>query len=160
MCVWSGSSKSTPFLALKKRNPSIYLPIVIVTLPGMFILAVAWQNQENLKPANTLISLEIHPVWSQNCSVSSGFHCRVITGSLIALKGSHFWFLFSILERPRLIWVFARRTCHFVGFIVLRLIWRFSWNAKNNISKDKFSETEPFKVYMYTLKPRKRIIHI
>ena len=28
---------------------------------------------------------------------------------------------------PRLIWVFAGRTCHFVGFVTMRLIWPAVW---------------------------------
>ena len=36
-------------------------------------------------------------------------------------------------QMPKLIWVFARRTCHFVGFVILRLIFlpfsAYSWRT-------------------------------
>ena len=32
---------------------------------------------------------------------------------------------------PRLIWVFAGHTCHFVGFVVRRLIWGSTWSWKH-----------------------------
>ena len=34
---------------------------------------------------------------------------------------------------PRLIWVFAGRTCHFVGFVTRRLIYGSHWIHKNQL---------------------------
>ena len=73
-------------------------------------------NKMIVSPAKTLISLGIHPVWSES--------------SLSALKiAKDPSFLHAdsresdqIGQMPRLIWVFAGRTCHFVGFVMRRLI--------------------------------------
>ena len=59
-------------------------------------------------PAKTQISLGIRPVWSES--------------SLSAWR-SHMSLTIIRERMPRLIWVFARRTCHFVGFVMLRLVW-------------------------------------
>ena len=69
----------------------------------------------HVRPTKTQISLGIHPVWSES--------------SLCALwVAKDLWFLHSdsedsdqIGQMPRLIWVFARRTGHFVGFVMLWL---------------------------------------
>ena len=74
------------------------------------IWATAWQNQQNdVHPAKTQISLCIHPVWS-----------------VFAVRMKKPWVLSFLLSEqrrcdqtgwmPRLIWVFAGHTCHFVGF--------------------------------------------
>ena len=65
----------------------------------------------HVHPAKTQISLGIRPVWSES--------------SQSALKKA--WVLSYPLSAqrrlmPRLIWVFAGRTCHFVGFIMRRLL--------------------------------------
>ena len=66
--------------------------------------ASAWQNLQNgMRPAKTQISLGIRPVWSE---------------SLLSLATrwthSEDW---SDRRMPRLILVFAGRTCHVVGFV-------------------------------------------
>ena len=69
----------------------------------------------HVRPAKTRISLGIHPVWSES--------------SLCAQwVGKDPDFLHADREdsdqtgrMPRLIWVFAGRTCHFVGFVMRQL---------------------------------------
>ena len=69
-----------------------------------------------MRPAKTLISLGIRPVWSK---LSLSTWRRL--GSL-ATHWTHSEDSDQTGRMPRLIWVFAGRTCHFVGFIMRRLI--------------------------------------
>ena len=69
-----------------------------------------------VRPAKTQISLGICPVWSESS----------LCAEWVATDSS---FLHADSEdsdqtgrMPRLIWVFAGRTCHFVGFVMRRLI--------------------------------------
>ena len=62
--------------------------------------------------AKTQISLGIRPVWS----ASSLSACYVLNYLLSAQRR-----LWSDWGMHRLIWVFTRRTCHFVGFVMLWL---------------------------------------
>ena len=88
-------------------------------------------NKMTVRPANTPISLGIHPVWSESS----------LCAQWIAKDPS---FLHADSEdsdqtgrMPRLISVFAGRTCHFVGFVMRRLIyvsfpsvvWGGMWNS-------------------------------
>ena len=78
--------------------------------------AAAWQNQQNdVRPAKTLISLGIHPVWSE-----SSLSAWRSPGSLAILR-VHSEDSDQTGWMPRLIWVFAGRTGHIVGFVMLRL---------------------------------------
>ena len=123
----------------KRRN--IYLGLFqrwVIVFPAFFlcwkwlssynvivhIWAVSWQNQQNDSAPSedsdqtgriTQINLGIRPVWSV-------FACA----QWVAKDPS---FLHADSENsdqtgrmPRLIWVFAGRTCHFVGFVMRRLI--------------------------------------
>ena len=91
-----------------------------------------------VRPAKTQISLGIRPVWSESS----------LCAQWVAKNPS---FLHADSEdsdqtgrMPRLIWVFAGRTCHFVGFVIRRLnyvryIMRKSWlelivNKRNDLS--------------------------
>ena len=63
-------------------------------------------------PANTQISLGIRPVWSES-------------SLCIQWVAKYPSFLYADSEdsdqtgrKPRLIWVFDERTCHFVGFVL------------------------------------------
>ena len=83
-------------------------------------------NKVTVRPAKTQISLGIRPVWSESS----------LCAWWVAKDPS---FLHADSEdsdqtgrMPRLIWVFAGRTCHFVGFVMRRLICCF------NITKTKF----------------------
>ena len=88
-----------------------------------------------VRPAKTQTSLGIPPVWS-NSSLCAQW----------VAKDSRFLHEDSedsdqTGQMPRLIWVFAGRTVHFVGFVLWRLIWRisshmvlrslFSWDGSN-----------------------------
>ena len=81
------------------------------------IRAVSWQNQQTDMCAQwRQISLGIRPVWSESS----------LCAQRVAKDPS---FLHADSEdsdqtgqMPRLIWVFAGRTCHFVGFVTRRLI--------------------------------------
>ena len=74
-------------------------------------------NKMTVRPAKTQISLGIRPVWSESS----------LCTQWVAKNPS---FLHADSEdsdqtgqMPRLIWVFAGRTCHYVGFVTRRLIW-------------------------------------
>ena len=75
----------------------------------------------HVRPAKTQISLGIRPIWSES----------LLYAQWIAKDPS---FLHADSEdsgqtgrMPRLIWVFAGRTCHFVGFVLHWLI--YLWNS-------------------------------
>ena len=68
-----------------------------------------------LRPVKTQISLGIRPIWSES------------SGAQWVAKDSSFLHADSkdsdqTGRTPRLNWVFAGRTCHFVGFVMRRLI--------------------------------------
>ena len=69
-------------------------------------------------PAKTQISLGIHPVWSEY-SLSAW---RKVGSLKKATHKPHSEDSDQTGRMPRLIWVFAGRTCHFVGFVIWRLI--------------------------------------
>ena len=75
------------------------------------------QTKWHVRPAKTLISLGICPVWSES-SLCTQWVAKD-PGFLHAdSKDSD-----QTGRMPRLIWVFAGRTCHFVGFVTRRLKW-------------------------------------
>ena len=71
----------------------------------------------HVRPAKTQINLGIRPVWSE-----SSLSAWRKLGSLAT-----YWAHSEDSDQtgwvPRLIWVFAGRTCHFVGFVMRRLIY-------------------------------------
>ena len=69
----------------------------------------------HVRPAKTQISLGIRPVWSE-----SSLSAWRKLGSL-ATHWAHSEDSDQTGLMPRLIWVFAGRTCHFVGFVTRRL---------------------------------------
>ena len=71
----------------------------------------------HVRPAKTQISLGIHPIWSE-----SSLSAWKELGSL-ATTWAHSEDSDQTGQMPRLIWVFAGRTCHFIGFVMTRLIW-------------------------------------
>ena len=84
----------------------------------------------HVRPAKTQISLCIRPVWSESSlsawrklgsSATHWAHSEDSdqTGRMPRLICSD-----QTGRTPRLIWVFAGRTCHFVGFLMRRLICR------------------------------------
>ena len=72
-------------------------------------------NSVTVRPAKTQISLGIRPVWSE--SLLSAWKKL---GSL-ATHWAHSEDSGQTVRMPRLIRVFAGRTCHFVGFVMRRL---------------------------------------
>ena len=75
-------------------------------------------NIMTVRPAKTQISLGIRPVWAE-----SSLSAWRKLGSL-ATYGAHSEDSDQTRRVPRLNWVFAGRTCHFVGFVMSRLIWK------------------------------------
>ena len=71
----------------------------------------------HVRPTKTQISLGIRPVWSKSLL----FALRKL-GSL-SIHWVHSEDSDQTGWMPRLIWVLAGRTCHFVGFIMCRLIY-------------------------------------
>ena len=73
-------------------------------------------NKMTVHPAKTQISLGFRPVWSE-----SSLCAQLVAKDQIFLhadsEGSD-----QTGRMPKLIWVFAGRTCHFVGFVMRRLI--------------------------------------
>ena len=75
--------------------------------------ATSWQNQQKgVSPTKTHISLSIHPVWSES-SLSAWRNSGSLAIQWARNKDSN-----QTGWMPRLIWVFAGRTCHFVGFVM------------------------------------------
>ena len=72
----------------------------------------------HVRPEKTQISLGICSVWSE-----SSLSAWRKPGSL-ATNWAHTEDSDQTGQMPRLIWVFAGRTCHFVGFVMRRLIYR------------------------------------
>ena len=90
------------------------------SLPTLWSL-FSWQgsndktNKMTVRPAKTQISLGIRPVWSESSLCTQW-----------VAKGPSFLHADSedtdqTGRMPRLIWVFAGRTCHFVGFVMRRI---------------------------------------
>ena len=74
----------------------------------------------HVRPANTQISLGICPVWSES-SLSAWWKLGPI-----ATHWEHSEASDQTGRMPRLIWVFAECTCHFVGFVMRRLIYIYA----------------------------------
>ena len=74
-------------------------------------------NKMTVRPAKTQISLGICPVWSES-SLSTWQHL-----GFLATHWAHSSDQTGLMLR--LIWVFAGCTCHFVGFVMRRLILNF-----------------------------------
>ena len=71
----------------------------------------------HVRPAKTQFSLGIRPVWSE-----SSLSVWRKLGSW-ATHWAHSGDPDQTGRMPRLIWVFTGRTCHFVGFVMLRLFF-------------------------------------
>ena len=71
--------------------------------------ASAWQNQQNVRPAKIQISLGIRPAWSLS-SLSAWGKLGSLATYWVHSEDSD-----QTGRMPRLICVFARRTCYFVG---------------------------------------------
>ena len=70
----------------------------------------------HVRPAKTQISLGIRPVWSES-SLCAKWVAKDPSFLHLGCEDSD-----QTWRMPRLIWVFAGRTCHFVGFVMRQLI--------------------------------------
>ena len=91
----------------------------------MYALAnMSWHMTKPIKwpvrPAKTQISLGIRPVWSESL-LSAWRNIGPLTTYWVHSEDSD-----QTGQMPRLIWVFAGRTCHFVGF----LVWQLNYNVR------------------------------
>ena len=77
-------------------------------------------NKMTVRPAKTHISLGIRPVWSESslCALRIAKDPSYLHADSEAPNQTG--------RMPRLTWVFAGRTCHFVGFIMKRIKWATS----------------------------------
>ena len=86
-----------------------------ITTQNSWIGKVKWaascQNQQNVRPAKTQISLGICPVWSV---FNVGMKKPLVLGFLLSTQRR----LWSGWLMPQLVWVFVGRTGHFVGFFM------------------------------------------
>ena len=80
-------------------------------------------------PAKTQISLGIRPAWSES-SLCAQWVANYPSFLHADSEGSD-----QTGRMPRLIWVFAERTCHCVGFVMRRLIWSIT-EAGEKLQKD------------------------
>ena len=74
-------------------------------------------NRMSVCPAKTQISLGIRPVWSESSLCAQWVTKYPMLLHADSEDSNQTW------RTPRLIWVFAGRTCHFVGFVMAQLIW-------------------------------------
>ena len=74
-------------------------------------------NKMTVRPAKTQISLGIRPVWSEPSL------CTQWVAKDPSYLHADSEYSDQTERIPRLIWVFAWRTCHFVGFVMRRLIY-------------------------------------
>ena len=75
----------------------------------------------HVHPVKTQISLDMRPVWSES-SLSAWNKLGSLTTHWALSKDSD-----QTGRMPRLIWVFAGHTCHFVGFVMRQLKWCDFW---------------------------------
>ena len=74
-----------------------------------------------VRPAKTQISLGIRPVWSESSLCAEWVAKDPSFHHADSEDSDQTW------QMPRLIWVFAGRTCHFVGFVMRRPFCTFSF---------------------------------
>ena len=72
-------------------------------------------NKIAVRPAKTHISLDIRPVWSES-SLCTQWVAKDLSFLHADSEDSD-----QTGRMPRLIWVFAGNTCHFIGFVTMRL---------------------------------------
>ena len=85
-----------------------------------------------VRPAKTQIIPGIHPVWSES-SLCAQWVAKDPSFLHADSEGSD-----QTGRMPRLIWVFAGRTCHFVGFVMRRLLscpWQINLPPEISVSK-------------------------
>ena len=118
------------------------------------IWAAAWQNQQNDMCAQRRLrsGLGIHPVWSES-SLSAWKSIGTLATHWADSEDSD-----QTGRMPRLIWVFAGRTCPFIGFVMRRLIWNFTvtsiwfkheWKHLEFKTMASFWEWKQIDLYLY-----------
>ena len=95
-------------------------------------------NKMTVRPAKTQISLGICPVWSESSLCTQWV---VKDPSFLHADGED---SDQTGQVPRLIRVFAGRTCHFVGFVMRRLIFRI-----REMQRSKHSYEEKYGIVQY-----------
>ena len=118
------------------------------------------QTRWHVRPAKTQLNLGIRPVWSESS----------LCAQRVAKDPS---FLHADNEdsaqtwrMPRLIWVFTGRTCHIVGFVVMRLTDEYStakptlkrWRIGNPTAESQWTlpkakHQEPTKLKVFKSEP-------
>ena len=96
--------------------------------------------QWHVRPAKTQISLGIRPVWSES-SLCAQWVAKDPSFLHVDSKDSD-----QTGRMPRLIWVFAGRTCHFVGFVTRRLKLLMA-----RLNEIHFYKTGFFQMYQFSL---------
>ena len=107
------SEKITKFSILTDHLKAVVLTVFKLHMSRRMTKPTKW----HVRPANTHISLDIRPVWPES-SLSAWRNLGPLATHWTHSEDSE-----QTWRMPRLIWVFALRTCHFVGFVVQRLIW-------------------------------------
>ena len=96
-----------------KREPGTRGSRVSSDLSRLMTKPTKW----HVPPAKTQISMGIRPVWSES-SLCAQWVAKDHSFLHADSKDSD-----QTGRMPRLIWVFAGRTCHFVGFVMRRLYY-------------------------------------
>ena len=104
----------------------------------------------NVRPAKTQISLGFHQGWSES-SLCNQWVPKDPSFLHVNNKDSD-----QTGQMPRLIWVFAGCICHFVGFIMRRLI--FPWPSRYSITI-KVTQGLWFIIYRF-IKPPHRCLEV
>ena len=119
ICQINRFGLSTPLATL------LHVVHCIITLTNTFIPLLSYQYLSRLMtkptkwhvcPTKTQVSLGVCPVWSE-----SSLSAWRKLGSSATIKRTAK--TDQTGQMPRLIWVFAGRTCHFVGFVMRQLIY-------------------------------------
>ena len=84
---------------------------------ALCLIELAQNLQNDVRPAKTQISLGIHPVWSES-SLSAWRKPWSLATHRVDCEDSG-----QTRQMPKLIWVFAGRTFHYVGFVERWLIY-------------------------------------
>ena len=119
--VFSNIRTAKAKISLRTRavwsDPSLSLYRIVDWDRTYYISQRTTKPTKYVRPAKTQISLGIHPVWSE-----SSLSAWRKLGSL-ATHWAHNEDSDQTGRTPRLIWVFAGRTCIFVGFVMRLLIY-------------------------------------
>ena len=112
----------------------------------------------HVRPWKTQISLGIRPVWSES-SLCAQWVAMGLSFLHADSKDSD-----QTGRMSRLVRVFAGRTCHFVGFVTMRLIWSSNFMKRLNflLAEAKTPEYEPRhdKTYKVSVRPAKTQISL